>query len=107
SLLFLIGGAALAVTMAFMVPCRYTILSDTLSIRCGIIFYQVPLADIEQATKSATLWSGPALSLKRVEIKTAKRTFIVSPKDRDDFIAKLLAAKRDVTQSAEASSENS
>jgi|SRR6056297_637556 len=92
STLFLIAAAALAVTLAFMMPCRYTILKDSLSIRCGVIVYQIPLADIDGATLSATLLSGPALSLKRVEIRTKRKSHIVSPKDRAAFIEHLLAA---------------
>lgn len=89
SLMFLIGGMALALTLLFMFPCRYTLLEDTLSIRCGLVFYQLSLADIVSVTRSATLLSGAALSLQRVEIKTTQRRYIISPGDRDQFIADL------------------
>lgn len=89
SLMFLVGAFALGVPLLFMVPCRYTLLDDTLSIRCGLAFYQLSLADIAHVSKSTTLLSGAALSLQRVEIKTGKRRYIVSPRDRDQFISDL------------------
>ena len=85
-ILFLTGAFAAIVTMAFTLPCRYTVLNDALSIRCGVLCYQIPLATIESVEPSRTIVSGPALSMKRVLIKTAKRDYILSPIDRDQFI---------------------
>lgn len=89
SLLFLIAAVNLAVTMAFTVPCRYTLLEDTLSVRCGLICYQVPYETITEVQPSSTLVSGPALSLRRVVIQTERRKHILSPADRERFIAEL------------------
>ncbi len=89
AIMFASGAFALLVTMAFAIPCRYTILDDALSIRCGLIFYQVPLNEIVSVESTSTLRSGPALSMRRVAVKTSKRTIILSPKDRDRFIADL------------------
>ena len=90
--LLIVGVAALAVTAAFAVPCRYTILDDALSIRCGILFYQIPLAEINDVDKSSSWMSGPALSLKRVAVITDRKRYLISPKDRDDFIRDLRKA---------------
>ncbi|WP_246146479.1 PH domain-containing protein [Rubripirellula lacrimiformis] len=90
AILFSTGALASLVSVAFALPCRYTVLDDAVSIRCGLICYQVPLADIVSAEPTSTLRSGPALSLRRVAIKTHKRTIIVSPKDRDAFITDIL-----------------
>ncbi|WP_345683284.1 PH domain-containing protein [Novipirellula caenicola] len=87
SLLFLVGAATLFVQGIFVVPCRYTILEDAVSIRCGILCYQIPIAEIQTIEKSSSLKSAPALSLRRVRIQTAKRDYLISPKDRDGFIA--------------------
>ncbi|TWU57204.1 PH domain-containing protein [Rubripirellula reticaptiva] len=89
AVLFVAGAFVTAITAAFTVPCRYTILDDAVSIRCGLICYQVPLSDIVSVERTASLKSGPSLSLKRVAIKTSKKTIIVSPKDQDAFIADL------------------
>lgn len=92
SLMFVTAAITLVVTAAFTMPCRYTLLEDTLSIRCGIIFYQVSLADIEKVERSSSMKSAPALSLSRVAIKTAKRTYLISPKGREEFIVELKKA---------------
>lgn len=92
--LFAAGALALLITLALTLPCRYTLLEDALSIRCGLICYQVPLDDIQTVEPTASLRSGPALSLRRVAVKTDRRTIILSPNDRDEFIADLLAAKQ-------------
>ena len=90
-ILFLTGALAALITIAFTLPCRYTVLEDTLSLRCGLICYQVPLADIQSVEPSRTIMSGPALSMNRVLIQTAKRQYILSPKERDAFIEDLCA----------------
>lgn len=90
-ILFLTGALAALITIAFTLPCRYTVLEDTLSLRCGLICYQVPLADIQSVEPSRTIMSGPALSMNRVLIQTAKRQYILSPKERDAFIKDLCA----------------
>ncbi len=87
--LFLTGAGSLILTIAFTLPCRYTILDDMLSIRCGILFYQVPLDEIESVQPSASWRNGPALSIRRVEIKSKRRTILVSPLTRDEFIQRL------------------
>ncbi len=90
--LFLMGAGLLLVTGMFTLPCRYTILEDALSIRCGVLFYQIPFADIRRVERSASLRSGPALSVRRVLVETNKRKYLVSPKNRDAFIADLQEA---------------
>ena len=87
--LLLLGSGLLMVTLLLTFPCRYTILADSLSIRCGVICYQIPLSEIQRVEKSASLRSGPALSLRRVLVVTEKRGYLLSPKDRDAFIADL------------------
>ena len=50
--LFLIGAGVLLLTLVLIQPCRYTILDDSLSIRCGILFYQIPLNEIESVERA-------------------------------------------------------
>ena len=90
--LFLTGAAIALMTAAFAVPCRYTILDDALSIRCGLLFYQVSFDKITDVSLTSTWLSGPALSLKRVKIKTDRKNHIVSPKFREDFVRELRKA---------------
>jgi membrane protein YdbS with pleckstrin-like domain len=82
----------LLVTMMFVAPCRYTIEENDLHVRCGIISYRIPLKTIERVEPSRTLVSGPALSLKRVVAVTKLKTYVLSPLDRDGFIADVSAA---------------
>ena len=87
---FAASAVTLLVTMALIFPCRYTLTNDTMSVRCGLfIFYQVAYESIVSANCTSTLRSGPALSLKRIEVKTDKRSVIISPVDRDRFLADL------------------
>jgi membrane protein YdbS with pleckstrin-like domain len=88
-ILFISGVATLLVTAAFTVPCRYTMLDDALSVRCGIIFYQIPFDQIQNVQPSRTLLSGPALSMRRVIVATKQRRYILSPRERDEFIKDL------------------
>ena len=91
-ILFIMAAATLVVTAAFTVPCRYTMLDDALSVRCGIIFYQISFDQIESVEPSRTLRSGPALSMRRVLVTTKKRKYVLSPRERDEFIANLKAS---------------
>ncbi len=87
AVLFATAAITVLVLLACTLPCRYTLLDDIISIRCGIIiFHRVPYDKIESIELSSTLRSGPALSLKRVLIKTSQRSFVLSPEDRQRFI---------------------
>ena len=93
SLTCLIAAAVtLLATAAFTVPCRYTILADALIIRCGLLFYRVPLDRIKNIEPSGSWLSAPAMSLRRVKISTASQFYLVSPKDRERFVDELEAA---------------
>jgi hypothetical protein len=79
-------------TIALTQPCRYTILDDSLSIRCGIVFYQIPLDEIESVEPSGSWLSAPALSLRRVKVRSKRRTILISPASREAFIEDLRSA---------------
>ena len=87
--LFLMGAGVLVLTIALTYPCRYTILDDSLSIRCGIVFYQIPLNEIESVEPSGSWLSAPALSLQRVKVRSKNRTILISPEPREEFIEDL------------------
>lgn len=90
AIMFASGAFITLVSAACTLPCRYTLLDDAISIRCGIILlYQVPYEDIKSAEMSSSWLSGPALSMKRIAIKTKRRTIIISPKDRELFLVEL------------------
>lgn len=89
SIMFVAAAATLAVTGIFTVPCRYTLLQDALSIRCGLICYQIAYESIRSVKPGWTLRSAPALSLRRVIVATSDRDHILSPVDRDGFVRDL------------------
>jgi len=76
---------------AFAIPCVYTLADESLTIKCGLLEEKVPLRAIRTVERSASAWSAPALSLKRVKITLDNGWRLISPKDRDGFIADLNA----------------
>lgn len=92
-------GLALAVLLELLVvmvlalllwPCEYRLEPERLSIRSGLLNWRLRYADILSADPSIDPTAAPALSLRRVKIRTTGRTFLVSPQDRDGFIAALM-----------------
>lgn len=73
-------------------PCRYTLTSDSLNIRCGLLFRTVPLSQVQKVELSSSWESAPALSLRRVKITLDRGYRIISPVDRDVFIKDLMDA---------------
>jgi len=96
AVMFLMAALTLVLTGAFTVPCRYTLLADTLSVRCGLICYQIPYRDIRRIEPSSSWLSGPALSLRRVLVATDRKRHYLSPKNREQFMAELMQATKDV-----------
>lgn len=80
-----VGG----VIAALSIPCVYTLTDDSLKIRSGLLEDEVPLRKIRGAEKSGSLWSAPALSLRRVKVTLEDGVRVISPQDRDGFIADL------------------
>jgi len=67
----------------------YVIEGDTLLIRSSFISWRVPIRDIRSITPTRSALSSPALSLDRLRIDYGRKTILVSPEDRDRFIAAL------------------
>lgn len=80
-----VGGVIAALSM----PCVYTLTDDSLKIRSGLLEDEVPLRKIRGAEKSGSLWSAPTLSLRRVKVTLEDGARVISPRDRDGFIADL------------------
>jgi hypothetical protein len=84
----LIVGGMIA---ALSIPCVYTLTDESLKIKSGMLEDEVPLRKIRGAEKSSSLWSAPALSLRRIKITLEDGSRSISPKDRDGFIIDLEA----------------
>jgi hypothetical protein len=91
--LMVLGVFALIVLilLLFCYPCRYTLKTDHLLVQSGALRFRVDYADITGVTPSRSLWSAPALSLQRVRIDHGRRFMLVSPMQRERFIAELTA----------------
>ncbi|MEQ9825670.1 MAG: PH domain-containing protein [Puniceicoccaceae bacterium] len=83
-------GCFMAVVMAaFTLPCHYTLDDRGLHIRCGLMEDHILLQDIRQVTPTFNPLAAPALSIRRVRIDTAHRSFLISPRNRERFIEEL------------------
>ena len=80
SVMFLVAAGTLLATGGLTLPCRYTLMNDTLSIRCGLICYQIPYDEIIRIEKTASLRSGPALSMRRVLVETKRKNTSFHPR---------------------------
>jgi hypothetical protein len=91
-ILMITAAGTLLLTLIFTVPCRYTLEADELDVRCGLLSYRIPLKTIERVEPSRTIASGPALSMKRVVVYTRMKNYVLSPRDRERFLADVRAA---------------
>ncbi|MDR0534018.1 MAG: PH domain-containing protein [Verrucomicrobiales bacterium] len=90
--ILMLSGLLVGVVIALLaVPCHYTLTNQALIIKCGLIKQTIPLEKIHDAGKTYNPLSSPALSIKRVKVTgtNGKILTLVSPKDRDAFIADL------------------
>ncbi len=91
------GDLALAVILVCSVvaivlvcwPTDYTLGEKELVVRSGLIRYRVPYDSIQSVEPSCSWLSSPAWSLCRVEIRYGKKSILVSPPNREKFIADL------------------
>jgi hypothetical protein len=77
------------ILLLFCYPCRYTLKADHLLIQSGALRFRVDYADITRIEPSGSLWASPALSLQRVRIDHNRRFVLVSPMQRERFMAEL------------------
>ncbi|WP_407929775.1 MULTISPECIES: PH domain-containing protein [unclassified Lentimonas] len=85
----IIGGLAIAGIIALFLPCHYTLHDDHLLIRSGILKKKIKYTEIREIEASSCPISAPALSLKRIRIESNSGSVLISPVNRDEFIATL------------------
>jgi hypothetical protein len=94
------SGAFVAMSIAVLVagaigtltfPCEYVLEADHLLVRAGLVRWRVPYRTVTAIAVSRSPWSAPALSLRRVRIDHARGVLLVSPRDREGFMAALAA----------------
>lgn len=110
ALVLLLGGASAANAMASGRPVlaavltlpialvawialttRYTLTSDHLAIRSAFLNSRIPLRTIRRVRPTSTILSAPALSLDRLEITHDAGIAVISPADRERFLAEIRA----------------
>jgi hypothetical protein len=83
------GGVILLMAVLYLTT-HYTFDESSLRVRCGPFTVEVPYESIRRAEPSASLMSGYAMSLARIEIEFgASETILISPADRAGFLEEL------------------
>jgi hypothetical protein len=85
-LIFLIGGA---LPLWVLTATSYTLDASDLHVRSGPFRWKVPLREIRGIAPTRSPLSSPALSLDRLRIDFGGRWIMVSPDDKDRFLAEL------------------
>jgi membrane protein YdbS with pleckstrin-like domain len=94
-----IAAMMIVIICIVAVPTRYEVTPDRLVIRSGLLYWEVPLAEIESVTPTSNPLSSPAWSLERLEVKWMRagstRSIIISPQRAEEFLREV--ADRDRT----------
>ena len=75
----------------------YVIEGETLIIRSSFITWRVPIRDIRSVTRTRSALSSPALSLDRLRIEYGGKWILVSPAERERFVAMLRTVNPAIT----------
>jgi hypothetical protein len=75
----------------------YVIEGETLIIRSSFITWRVPIRDIRSVTRTRSALSSPALSLDRLRIDYGGKWILVSPVERERFVAMLRTVNPAIT----------
>ena len=95
--ILIVSGLAIgALIAALAYPCIYTLTDEHLTIRAGLLTETLPLQRIRAVAPSSNPLSAPALSLQRIKLTLDDGYRLISPRDRDAFIADLEARLRHV-----------
>ncbi len=89
------GTLLMLLAIWFMLGTSYTLGKDTLLIHCGPARWRIALREIRSVRPSRDARSSPALSLDRLRIEYgAGRWILISPRERDEFVADLERRRR-------------
>lgn len=102
----LIGVLTLpALVLLFLLPMRYTLTSDELVMRSGLLRWHIPLSAIMTAKTTRSLRPAPALSYQRLRVDYQKgnrsRSIDLSPRDRNRFLSDLVSIDRGLVWQAD------
>src|SRR5689334_12855428 len=83
--------ASAGLPLWLLMTTTYVVTADTLRVRSGPIRITVPLRSVTRLRASRTPLSSPALSLDRIEVWYESTHVVISPRDRDGFVAAIAA----------------
>lgn len=75
----------------------YDVDGDTLHIHSGPLRQTIPVSEITRIRATRNPLASMALSLDRLEIRSSRRTTMVSPEDKERFIRTLLERNPNIT----------
>jgi len=75
----------------------YVIDGHTLIIRSSFITWRVPIREISSVTPTRSALSSPALSLDRLRVQYGRKSILISPDDRERFVAMLRTVNPAIT----------
>jgi Bacterial PH domain len=85
-----LGFLATALVCWILLSTCYELQVDSLVVRCGPCIWRIPLAEVTDIRESNSVRSAPALSMDRLEVVYGGgRTLIISPADKERFVAAL------------------
>ncbi len=91
---------AIGLPVWVLLSTRYTLDGGVLVARSGPFKWKIPVAEISAITPTRNPLSSPALSLDRLRIDYGSgKRIMVSPEDKERFIADLEAARRSAVSS--------
>ena len=98
-MVFVIMIATFGVIMYLLYDTNYTIIDGNLKVHSGFIVNKnIPISEIKSIKKTDSLMSSPASSLSdRIEVFYGnKKSVIISPKDRKEFLNELLKQNAEI-----------
>ena len=96
--LFLGGIFSIGIVLIFL-PCEYTLEEDHLLVRSGLIKKRIRYNSITEIQLSRNPLSAPALSLKRISIRSDTGLTLISPIRREEFITELESRRQNQSPS--------
>lgn len=89
SWLSVLPAALFAGVLLLFLPTKYVLGEEQLTVRSGLMHWEIPYAAIETVTPTHNPLASPALSLDRLRIDYKGGAVMISPKDKEDFLAEL------------------